>query len=665
MSKLAKALTAAAGNAGDESLYVEDVFSTYLYEGDGQSNRDIVNGVNLADNGGLVWLKTRSTTYNHFLANPSEFTGYAQLPLTSAWTTSSNIVTFNTDGFRIPIAYSGVNAANSTSSMSSWTFRKAEKFFDVVTYTGNGSNQAIAHNLGSKPGCVIIKAISSSGWNWIVFHQSLGASNSYDPEYYLRLNTTDSEQWGLGSYVYQEFDESNIYLRSQGNVNGSGISYVAYLFASDAGGYGADGSENIIKCGSFTLDGSGNASIACGFEPQWVLAKRTDGVQDWYLTDMMRGMAQTTNGSGTLSPNLADAEYMYNRPKATATGFDYVFTPNTSYIYIAIRRPMKTPESGTEVFDINTRSGNGTTGTVISTDVRPDANLIKVRSNNEHWMFSPRLLSSNSGTSSNGLPLNETTGLSATRMYSFTNNSYTLYNSGEVNGSGETYVDYIFSRASGFFDTVAYTGDGSSSLTVPHNLTVVPELILTTIYSTNGRRYVYHKDLGNTSGLWWNDNVAERTGESYWASTTPTSSNFYVGASSTTNVSSGKYISFMFATLDGVSKVGSYTGTGSNIDVDCGFSTGARFILIKRTDASGDWYVWDSERGIVAGNDPYLLLNVQNAEVTSTDYIDPLASGFTVTSSAPAALNASGGTYIFLAIAQELLWNIVFNQRAS
>ena len=95
----------------------------------------------------------------------------------------------------------------------------------------------------------------------------------------------------------------------------------------------------------------------------------------------------------------------------------------------------------------------------------------------------------------------------------------------------------------------------------------------------------------------------------------------------------------------------SYTGTGADLNVDCGFSAGARFILIKRTDASGDWYVWDSARGIVAGNDPYLLLNSTAAEEPNTDYIDPLASGFTVTSSAPAALNASGGTYIFLAIA--------------
>ena len=111
------------------------------------------------------------------------------------------------------------------------------------------------------------------------------------------------------------------------------------------------------------------------------------------------------------------------------------------------------------------------------------------------------------------------------------------------------------------------------------------------------------------------------------------------------------YVAYLFATLAGISKVGTYSGTGNDINVDCGFSAGARFVLVKRTDGSGDWYHWDSVRGIVAGNDAYLLLNSASAEVTNTDYIDPLSSGFTITSSAPAALNASGGTYLFYAIA--------------
>jgi hypothetical protein len=108
---------------------------------------------------------------------------------------------------------------------------------------------------------------------------------------------------------------------------------------------------------------------------------------------------------------------------------------------------------------------------------------------------------------------------------------------------------------------------------------------------------------------------------------------------------------YLFATLPGISKVGSYTGTGTTLQINCGFTTGARFVLIKRTDSTGSWYVWDTARGIIAGNDPYLLLNSDAAEVTNTDYIDPLASGFEISSTAPAAINASGGSFIFLAIA--------------
>ena len=110
-------------------------------------------------------------------------------------------------------------------------------------------------------------------------------------------------------------------------------------------------------------------------------------------------------------------------------------------------------------------------------------------------------------------------------------------------------------------------------------------------------------------------------------------------------------VAYLFATLAGVSKVGSYTGNGTTQTINCGFTAGARFVMIKRTDSTGDWYVWDSARGIVAGDDPYLLLNSTAAEVTNTDYVDTAASGFEISSTAPAAINANGGSFIFLAIA--------------
>ena len=128
------------------------------------------------------------------------------------------------------------------------------------------------------------------------------------------------------------------------------------------------------------------------------------------------------------------------------------------------------------------------------------------------------------------------------------------------------------------------------------------------------------------------------------------SSSFTVGGSVTSG-SGTTYVAYLFASCPGVSKVGSYTGNGSSQNIDCGFTNGARFVLIKRTDATGDWYVWDTARGIVSGNDPHLSLNTAVAEVTTNDTIDPLSSGFTVNQVAATNVNVNAATYIYLAIA--------------
>jgi hypothetical protein len=124
-----------------------------------------------------------------------------------------------------------------------------------------------------------------------------------------------------------------------------------------------------------------------------------------------------------------------------------------------------------------------------------------------------------------------------------------------------------------------------------------------------------------------------------------------MGTDSAINGASRTYVNYLFATCAGVSKVGSYTGTGALQTVNCGFTSGARFVLIKRTDSTGDWWTYDSARGITSGNDPYLFLNSTAAEVTGTNYVDTDSTGFKVTAAAPAGLNASGGSYIFFAVA--------------
>jgi hypothetical protein len=132
---------------------------------------------------------------------------------------------------------------------------------------------------------------------------------------------------------------------------------------------------------------------------------------------------------------------------------------------------------------------------------------------------------------------------------------------------------------------------------------------------------------------------------------TPTATVLNLATGAYTNASGSTYVTYLFATVAGVSKVGTYTGTGAAQTINCGFTGGARFVLIKKTSGTGSWYVWDSSRGIVAGNDPYLLLNSTAAEVTNTDYVDTASVGFEISSTAPSEINENGGSFIFLAIA--------------
>ena len=136
-----------------------------------------------------------------------------------------------------------------------------------------------------------------------------------------------------------------------------------------------------------------------------------------------------------------------------------------------------------------------------------------------------------------------------------------------------------------------------------------------------------------------------------WNNTSPTSSNFTVGTSNDVNGSGRTYVAYLFATCAGVSKVGSYTGNGTTQTINCGFAGGARFVLIKRTDSTGDWYVYDTARGMTTLTDPYLLLNSNAAESATLGSVTTVTTGFAVNASILSAINTNSASYIFLAIA--------------
>jgi hypothetical protein len=160
---------------------------------------------------------------------------------------------------------------------------------------------------------------------------------------------------------------------------------------------------------------------------------------------------------------------------------------------------------------------------------------------------------------------------------------------------------------------------------------------------------IYNAALGNSRVLNFDDQIGT-SDVFFWNNTTPTSTVFSVGTAAITNQSANNFVAYLFASCPGVSKVGSFTGTGATQVINCGFTGGARFVLIKATSATGSWYVWDSARGIVAGNDPYLVLNGSAAEVTNTDWVDTAATGFELSNAGGNLANTNGVSYIFLAV---------------
>jgi hypothetical protein len=631
-------------------FWIEDVFSTYLYTGNG-STQTITNGVDLSTYGGMVWTKSRSAVQVGRIYDSARGTNKNLIPsLTDAQGTDSpSAMNFSSSGFGL-VADNSNNQSGTT--YASWTFREQPKFFDVVTYTGNSvAGRTISHNLGSVPGCIIVKNLTNAA-NWEVYHRSAAAAGFTAAQSKLNLNTTgavtdDNQAWNGTAPT------STVFSVGDGlRTNQSGSNYVAYLFAHDAGGFGAAGTDNVITCGSYTGNGSTTGpTITLGYEPQWVLIKNISASASWFMFDNMRGMPV-----GDVDPYL-----LANTSAAEATGIQYldplatgfqlkvangnVNASANDYIYIAIRRgPMRTPTSGTSVFSPVAQNGSGNVNVGFPTDLA----LTRVRASAVNTNDIDRLRGYNNVLRTNLTNAELTGGAAGEIGINAAQNSYT----DSVNGASAA-VYWNFRRAPGFFDVVCYTGTGSTT-TITHNLTVTPELVITKSRSQALGWVVWTTSLPSTSAWIRLDTTDAVITSPAGYGGTFSASNYTIsgtGPYSALNNSGSTYVAYLFATVAGVSKVGSYQGNGTSKTIDCGFTAGARFVMIKRTDSTGDWYVWDSARGIVAGNDPHLSLNTTAAEVTTDDSVDTDSSGFIVNQVAATNVNVNNATYIFLAIA--------------
>lgn len=305
-------------------IRVQDFFSQIAYAGTGGSLQ-IHNNLNLTSNHGLVWIKGRNfggSLREHYLFDTLRGSSSYLVSNSTNYATTyvGTTCTFTSSG-----VYLGVQGTiNGTAELySSWSFRKAPKFFDVVSYTGNGVNgRQILHNLEIVPGMIIVKQISAIQ-DWYVWNRTTGN------DYWFYFNR-DSMRHQSGIWVS---NPSSTYF-SVGDVfanNGLGETYIAYLFAHDPTG--------IIQCSSFTTDASGNGSISHGWSSgvQYMMLKCATTTGDWEIYDTARTSAFSGNDA-RLRANLNNVEDSVARVSASGTTLSLTgLSASQTYIYMIIK----------------------------------------------------------------------------------------------------------------------------------------------------------------------------------------------------------------------------------------------------------------------------------------------------------------------------------------
>ena len=411
--------------------------------------------------------------------------------------------------------------------------------------------------------------------------------------------------------------------------------------------FGPDSDKKIISCGSYTGTGSAGLSVTLGFEPQWIMIKNADRAStNWPIFDSLRGLP-VDGDDFTLSANSNHADgAAVNYIDPTSTGFivqttshDDTNQSGDEYTYIAVAAQsgaLMNPDSitaGTQVFA--PIQGSATTNCppgTYSTNFRSDFMFWKNVSNTDVGYTASR----KSGTKY------VRTDHSATAS---TSSDY-VWDSNVGMGSQFYHNSWHWRRHSGF-DIMSYNGDNTIR-TSPHHLGGVPEFMIFKNMDSGHDWMCWHKDFngGVNAGQYFqamNTDGAASTSSDPFNSTAPTATHVTLGNGSQTNGTGEQIIGMLFRSVSGISYVGSYIGndSASGPSIDCGFQP--RLIWIKNSSSTGNWMLYDSERGF---NKCYFT-NSNEAQETATR-LTVTSDGFDITSAA-SVINNNGDRFVFYA----------------
>ena len=308
----------------DPSAY----FKVQLYTGTGSSNAQTFADTDTDMQPDMVWIKSRSDAFNHMLYDSVRGVQKHLKPDgTNAEATDVNALTaFGSDGFTVG---SNSDLNNSSDTYVAWCWKEsATAGFDIVLYTGNGTDDTdISHSLSAVPHFMMIKKRSATG-NWEVYHHKV----SSDPETdYLNLDLTAAVGDSAG-YWSDEAPTSSVFTLGNGATNTDSQTFVTYLWRSVQG---------YSKFGSYT--GNGNADgvfVYTGFRPAFLMVKRTGGVGPYIVFDNKRAGYNVSNYMLFAERTSAEDAGSTERVDLLSNGFkmlnsDVDHNGAESYVYMA------------------------------------------------------------------------------------------------------------------------------------------------------------------------------------------------------------------------------------------------------------------------------------------------------------------------------------------
>jgi hypothetical protein len=383
------------------------------------------------------------------------------------------------------------------------------------------------------------------------------------------------------------------------------------------------------------------------------MTKNASVSSNWAMFDCMRGIVVGGDGPSLVADSSAAENGVLGSNKFViphGDGFSLKYGATAvnpgngnNIIYVAIRRSDgyvgKPPELGTGVFAMDTGSNSSTIPTFDS-GFPVDFAFQKLYASSEDWYTSARLMqgkyfftNTNDAESSSG-------------------NMVFDSNAGWALDSQSTYQSWMWKRHAGF-DVVCYEGNGVDRY-ISHSMNQSPEMMWFKKRNDSKNWYVYHSGLDGGSSpqnysLRLNTTALEdEDGDTLWNQTAPTATHFRINTDNGVNTDGDDYIAMLFASVSGISKVGRYTGNGSNTGpiITTGFAP--RFLIIRRAGPTeGDnWNVFDTVRGFSSSSDPLLKLNNSNAQLTGYDLVDPLSDGFQLVTT-DSAHNSNNVNYIY------------------